>query len=411
MADQKYYNMNRKSEDTRYKVNNNILRMMQTNPNLGMGYIIGNAIGENYWGRKRAKSEQKADTEYLARFGLKRDENGNIVAAGTEPTENSNAIGVDANGIRGVHGAAPTNSEWASRNAALDAYRNGGIGVDANGVYGVPRTPQQSNTSGVTMNNNGGIRSVEDAWRDMTNNSGYNPGNATLYTNGVRNMNNVIPGSVAGPAIGADASGVYGVPGANPGVVVDTARGIYPGAVSAGSAPSADNIPRSPQTAAPNPNPTPIPYTPEQLQQIKDYGGFTPEELQRMGAGELNAPKPESSSGGSGLLGSVVNAAVNAATQEQAPVPAAQNPAPTADQMRAIKGDNTVAVDDSYYNWDNPANTPSLRTRAGANAVINNGYAGYGHDPSLEWHPFATQPTQSDLAAREMALKWLQENS
>ena len=319
MADQKYYNMNRKSEDTRYKVNNNILRMMQTNPNLGMGYIIGNAIGENYWGRKRAKSEQKADTEYLARFGLKRDENGNIVAAGTEPTENSNAIGVDANGIRGVHGAAPTNSEWASRNAALDAYRNGGIGVDANGVYGVPRTPQQSNTSGVTMNNNGGIRSVEDAWRDMTNNSGYNPGNATLYTNGVRNMNNVIPGSVAGPAIGADASGVYGVPGANPGVVVDTARGIYPGAVSAGSAPSADNIPRSPQTAAPNPNPTPIPYTPEQLQQIKDYGGFTPDELQRMGAGELDAPQTESSSGGSGLLGSVVNAAVNAATQPSTP--------------------------------------------------------------------------------------------
>lgn len=319
MADQRYYNMNGKSEDTRYKINNNILRMMQTNPNLGMGYIIGNAIGENYWGRKRAKSEQKADTEYLARFGLKRDENGNIVAAGTEPTENNNAIGVDANGIRGVHGAAPTNSEWASRNAALDAYRNGGIGVDANGVYGVPRTPQQSNTSGVTMNNNGGIRSVEDAWRDMTNNSGYNPGNATLYTNGVRNMNNVIPGSVAGPAIGADASGVYGVPGANPGVVVDTARGIYPGAVSAGSAPSADNIPRSPQTAAPNTNPTPIPYTPEQLQQIKDYGGFTPEELQRMGAGELNAPKPESSSGGSGLLGSVVNAAVNAATQPSTP--------------------------------------------------------------------------------------------
>ena len=326
MADQNYRNLNPKSEDTRYKINNNILRMMNQNPALGIGYLIGNALGENYWGRKRAKSERKADADFLARYGLKRDENGNIVSAGSSPSPN--AIGANANGVTGVpNTSAPSsNSEWAARNAALDAYRNSDTGRNmyqgrssAPAADNIPRTPQQSNASGVTMNNNGGIRSVEDAWRDMTNNSGYNPGNATLYTNGVRNMNNVIPGSVAGPAIGADASGVYGVPGANPGVVVDTARGIYPGVAGAGSAPSADNIPRSPQTAAPNPNPTPIPYTPEQLQQIKDYGGFTPEELQRMGAGELNAPQNESSSGGSGLLGSVVNAAVNAATQPSTP--------------------------------------------------------------------------------------------
>lgn len=399
MADQNYRNLNPKSEDTRFKVNNNILRMMQANPALGIGYLIGNALGENYWGRKRAKTSQEAHDNTMNGYNIQRDSNGNItnISAGSAPS---------------------SNSEWTARNAALDAYKNSDTGRNmyqgrssAPSADNIPRTPQQSNTSGVTMNNNGGIRSVDDYWRNMNNASGYNPGNTTLFTNGVRNMNNVIPGGVVGPAIGADANGVYGVPGANPGVVVDTARGIYPGVAGAGSAPSADNIPRSPQTAAPNPNPTPIPYTPEQLQQIKDYGGFTPDELQRMGAGELNAPQTESSSGGSGLLGSVVNAAVNAATQEQAPAPAAPTPTPTADQMRAIKGDNTVAVDDSYYNWDNPANTPSLRTRAGANAVINNGYAGYGHDPSLEWHPFATQPTQSDLAAREMALKWLQENT
>ena len=329
MADQNYRNLNPKSEDTRYKINNNILRMMQANPALGMGYLIGNALGENYWGRKRAKSERKADADTLASYGLKRDENGNIVSVGSSPAPN--AIGASANGVTGVQNisAPSSNSEWAARNAALDAYRNSDTGRNmyqgrsaAPSADNIPRTPQQSNTSGVTLNNvgnGGGTNSVSDYWNGMNNASGYNPGNTTLFTNGVRNMNNVIPGAVAGNAIGADASGVYGVPGANSGVVVDTARGIYPGAVSVGSAPSVDNIPRSPQTAAPNPNPTPIPYTPEQLQQIKNYGGFTPEELQRMGAGELNAPKPEASSGGSGLLGSVVNAAVNAATQPSTP--------------------------------------------------------------------------------------------
>ena len=58
MADQRYYNMNSKGEDNRYKVNTNILRMMQANPALGTGYIIGSMLGENYWGKKRAKSER-----------------------------------------------------------------------------------------------------------------------------------------------------------------------------------------------------------------------------------------------------------------------------------------------------------------------------------------------------------------
>ena len=344
MAYQNYRNLNPKAEDTRYKINNNILRVMNANPSLGIGYIIGNAMGENYWGRKRAKSERSADNDTLARFGLQRDANGNVVSAGTGSAPN--AIGANANGVTGVPGssAPSSNSEWASRNAALEAYRNsdtgrnmyegrpstpGTIGVDATGVYGVPRTPQQSNTSGVTIgnvNNGGGISSVADAWNQMANNSSYNPGNTTLYTNGARDLSNVMPagGQVlyqgrnnVPVSIGADANGVYGVPSAPVGIGANE-NGVY-GIPGAGSAPSADNIPRSPQTAAPNPNPTPIPYTPEQLQQIKDYGGFTPDELQRMGAGELNAPRTESSSGGSGLLGSVVNAAVNAATQPSTP--------------------------------------------------------------------------------------------
>ena len=400
MADQNYRNLNPKSEDTRFKVNNNILRMMQANPALGIGYLIGNALGENYWGRKRAKTSQEAHDNTVNGYNIQRDSNGNVtsISAGSAPS---------------------SNSEWTARNAALDAYKNSDTGRNmyqgrssAPSADNVPRTPQQSNTSGVTMNNNGGTRSVADAWRDMTNNSGYNPGNTTLFTNGVRDMGNVIPGGVAGPAIGADANGVYGVPGANPGVIVDTARGIYPGVAGTGSAPSADNIPRSPQTAAPNPNPTPIPYTPEQLQQIKDYGGFTPDELQRMGAGELNAPQTESSSGGSGLLGSVVNAAVNAATQPSTPAAPAtfvpEEDAAAMDRRATFVPEEDAALAEGYRaanNFSRAAATP-----AGA-ANYSSRFITPGHDPSLEWHPFATQPTQSDLAAREMALKWLQENS
>jgi len=53
--------------------------------------------------------------------------------------------------------------------------------------------------------------------------------------------------------------------------------------------------------------------------------------------------------------------------------------------------------------------TPAVATLAGA-ANIGNGYAMPGHDPNLEWHPFATQPSIEDAAARELALKWLEEN-
>ena len=109
MADQNYRNLNPKSEDTRFKVNNNILRMMQANPALGMGYLIGNALGENYWGRKRAKTSQEAHDNTMNGYNVQRDSNGNItsISAGSAPS---------------------SNSEWTARNAALDAYRNSDTG-------------------------------------------------------------------------------------------------------------------------------------------------------------------------------------------------------------------------------------------------------------------------------------------
>lgn len=313
-------NANKIDNSNRFKINQQALNMIAKNPSLGIGYIIGNMLGENYWGRKRAKTMQKAD-----RYG--RGEDG--------------AIGADENGVYGAKNGnaqkpyyeGKSGTDWSAYNNALDS---------------IPRTPAQANKPAVTLDNastTGGMQTVGDYWNKMNNNSGYNPGNTTLFTNGVRDINNVIPGGVAGNAIGADANGVYGVPGANPGVFVDTARGIYPQALQNANPgvyiDTAQGIyPGSTPQAT---TPAPMPYTADQLQQIKDYGGFTPDELQRMGAGELNAPQAESSSGSNnGLLGSVVNAAINAAAQEQNSPPAtpiAPNPAPTPDQLRAMKGD------------------------------------------------------------------------
>lgn len=246
-------NANKVDNSNRFKINNAALNMMARNPSLGIGYIIGNMLGENYWGKKRNKSSQDAVDDFYKKNGIGADSNG------VYGVNNSNAKTPSYEGRSGV-------IDWDSMNKALD---------------NIPRTPQQANKPAVTTENagtTGGVPTVADAWNNMVNGSAYNPGNTTLFTNGARNMGNVI---------GADANGVYGVPG----VIGADENGVY-GIPTGGSTPSAANIPRSPQTAVPNPNPAPIPYTAEQLAQIRAYGGFTPEELQRMGAAELIAPPP-----------------------------------------------------------------------------------------------------------------------
>lgn len=312
-------NANKVNNSNRFKINQQALNMVAKNPTLGIGYIIGSMLGENYWGNKRSKRIEQADKYGRGEGAIGADQ------SGTYGANNSNTQKPYYEGKSGT--------DWSAYNNALDS---------------VPRTPAQANKPAVTLDNastTGGMQTVGDYWNRMNNNSGYNPGNTTLFTNGVRDIDNVIPGGVAGNAIGADANGVYGVPGANPGVFVDTARGIYPQAQQNANpgvyVDTAQGIyPGSAPQAA---TPAPMPYTADQLQQIKDYGGFTPAELQRMGAGELNAPQAESFSGSNnGLLGSVVNAAINAAAQEQNSPPAtpiAPNPAPTPDQLRAMKGD------------------------------------------------------------------------
>lgn len=375
MADQNYRNLNPKSEDTRYKINNNILRMMNQNPALGIGYLIGNALGENYWGRKRAKTSQEAHDNTMNGYNIQRDSNGNITSISV--------------------GSAPSsNSEWTARNAALDAYKNSDTGRNmyqgrsfAPSADNIPRTPQQSNTSGVTMNNNGGTRSVDDYWRNMNNASGYNPGNTTLFTNGVRDMGNVIPGGVAGPAIGADANGVYGVPGANPGVIVDTARGIYPGTAGAGSAPSVANFPQKPGNM-------PTPYTDDQLKQIAGQN-FTPEERARMMTADEQARMNALNQAGQAVVATqaapaaMVKAAIEGAASQQQPANTTKSPTTT---ETAIVPDATPNVADLRIHGNTGqggggqafGSAPEYVDPAGNLAVINNPYSGYGYGVNEE---------------------------
>jgi hypothetical protein len=119
MADVKYNGVQR-GDDTRYKVNNNILRMMNANPALGIGYLIGNALGENYWGRRRAKTAQDTHNHVM------------------------NGIGADEkNGVTGVPSSAGNrgNDYYSSMNKAFDEYRNGSNGKVLYHLYGSDTYP------------------------------------------------------------------------------------------------------------------------------------------------------------------------------------------------------------------------------------------------------------------------------
>ena len=364
MAEVKYSGVN-KGEDNRYKINNNILRMMNTNPALGTGYIIGSMLGENYWGRKRAKTRQGVKDAWDKQNG---------------------SVGADANG---TYGTSKEPNYYDNMNKALDEYKNNpngkvlysgsgnnssnsnpGVYIDtAKGVY--PQTPQQANKPAVTTENagsGGGVPGVMDAWNNMNNASMYNAGNTGLYTNGARNLGNVI---------GADANGLIGVSPA---------------------APSAANIPRSPQTKAPNPNPTPIPYTPEQLAQIQAYGKFTPEELKRMGAGELVAPPVQAvapAPSGGGILTNVVNNAKGFVPEDQAAA---------IDRRTMFVPEEEAALAEGYRvanNMSRPAATPASA------ADYNSRFVTPGHDDSLTWNAIFGNSTYNNPEAQARAAEYL----
>ena len=224
------------SNKTRYKVNNDILRVMNQNPALGIGYTLGSMLGENYFAKKRAKSQNNADKKGRGEDGsIGADSNGTYGVENT-PKEAMNEAGTTAR-------ANKEPGYYESMNKAFNDYMN-----NNNAMYSgrLPKTPAQSNQAGITVGNvgnGGGVQTPARSWQGLTNASTYNPGSTGMYTNGARNLGNVI---------GADANGVYGVGNA---------------------APSAANIPRKPAN--------PPTYTDDQLRQIMGQN-FTPEELSRM---------------------------------------------------------------------------------------------------------------------------------
>ena len=172
----------------RFKINEKMLAMMAKNPTLGIGYIIGSALGENYFGRKRAKSTEDAVNNALSQYGQM-------------PTQQTGEV------------------DWGKMNQILDAYNGGSKNaMNTNNVADVigqsqgwvtppiqmnltpaaspaPPTPQQANTPAITLDNAGamgGVPTPQDAWAQMQNGATYNNGNTGLFTNGVRNLDNVV---------------------------------------------------------------------------------------------------------------------------------------------------------------------------------------------------------------------------
>ena len=230
----------------------------------------------------------------------------------------------------------------------------------ANGIY--PRTPQQANKPAVTTENagsGGGVPGVMDAWNNMNNASIYNPGSTGLYTNGARNLGNVI---------GADANGLIGVSPA---------------------APSAANFPQKPANG-------PAPYTDDQLRQIQGQN-FTAEELAKMASPQELARMVVMARGGAPTAASQV-----AQGQPSGYVP--QGAAPASGVDRAVQqaaneaaATNTPIVADAVPDAANlriHGNTgqggggqafgsaPEYVDPAQNLAVSNNPYAGYGYGVS-----------------------------
>ena len=343
------------------------------NPYFMLGNMIGQAIFEPYFEKKRAKTEQEARDSFKKYYGL--DKNGG--SAGSTVNEAVKEAGDTA--------MATKNAKWDDYAKALETYRSAnGLGADANGVYGVPQTPQQANKST-------DVPTVGQAWQNMVNGSGYNPGNTTLYTNGIRNMNNVI---------GADANGVYGVPGATPGVIIDTSKGIYPQATS--SAPSVANLPTKPANG-------PAPYTDDQLRQIAAQN-FTPEELSRMMTADemarMNAlmnPAPvvarTAAPSGGGLLTKAVNATPGFIPEEEAAM---------LDRRTMFVPEEVAGIAEGYRVANNLSRAAA--TPAGA-ADYNSRFIMPGHDDSLTLGAILGGGNKVDPEIQAKAIEYLKKHA
>ena len=170
----------------RFKLNDKMLALMARNPTLGIGYIIGSVIGENYFGNKRNKSaENAANDAYNSLYG-----NGNV--SGGVDWDKANQI-LDA--YTGGKNAMNTASVADAMNQQ-QGWVNPSVQAGVAPAAPVPQTPQQANAPAITLDNAGamgGIPTMQDQWAQMQNGNNENAGITALFTNGVKNLDNVLP--------------------------------------------------------------------------------------------------------------------------------------------------------------------------------------------------------------------------
>ena len=179
----------------RFKVNEKMLALMAKNPTLGIGYVIGSMLGENYFGKKRAKSTTNAvgKGEIAGNGGTEQ------TATGAVDWDKMNQI---LNAYTGGNNAMNTPSVANATNQQQGWVASPGQGVSVSAAPApvaapaVPQTPQQANAPAVTLNNAGamgGVPTAQDQWAQMQNGNNENAGITAMFTNGVRNLDNVLP--------------------------------------------------------------------------------------------------------------------------------------------------------------------------------------------------------------------------
>jgi hypothetical protein len=207
-------NGNRIDNSNRLAINKDVLRMMAQNPTLGIGYLIGSAIGENYFGKKRANSTQEAVDSALNEYNKNLPGN----ASGEMDWDAANKLldayagqnntaGNMVNGM-GIQDAMASKSGWT-----VPPSQNAVAPVPAE-APAAPLTPQQANAPAITMDNAGvlgGATTMQDAWEQLKNSGTFNNGNTGYFTNGIRNLDNVVTTGTQAPAPAPAAPAQAGV--------------------------------------------------------------------------------------------------------------------------------------------------------------------------------------------------------
>ena len=224
------------------------------NPYFMLGNMIGQAIFEPYFDKKRNKSARLA---------------------------HENTVGKNASEPAKENKNMATKTDWDEMNKYLDAYTSAGnsIGADANVVYGVPRTPQQSGQKPITPTDNG-LNTVAQGWNNLVNGSSYNYGNTPVVNpTGARDLSNVMPQFAAGP----EAYTAQGMSPAQANIMANRAQKVLDARNALLGTPVAATPAAEPKA------PIQMSYTPEQLAQIAAQN-YTADELRKMGAEQFTNP-------------------------------------------------------------------------------------------------------------------------